>query len=142
MFAKGLNYWITKLFRVISFSYVQNLYESIFRASREQIGIQTAPIYSVDIRFMNLLEPYNGRQPYPEVPEDNLAINAYTAQYVIGVGAKADIFHALLMACELYKLLKYSLLVLLWLGIAQVVGDVLLNSLKSLVLPLFIDLLI
>ena len=91
---------------------------------------------------MNLLEPYNGRQPYPQVPEDNLAINAYAAQYVIGVGTKADIFHTLLMACELYELLKYGLLVLLWLGIAQIIGDVLLNSLKSLVLPLFIDLLI
>ena len=46
------------------------------------------------------------------------------------------------MACELYELLKYSLLVLVWLGIAQVVGDVLLDSLKSLILPLIVDLLI
>ena len=46
------------------------------------------------------------------------------------------------MACELYELLKNCLFVLVWLGIAQVVGDVLLDSLKSLILPLIVDLLI
>ena len=71
-------------------------------------------------------------QARSQVPNEHLPVNNNATEYICGALFEANILHILLVPFEFHKLAESALLdLLIWLGVAQVVGNVLLDSLES-----------